>query len=408
VYIVDAAHQIFFSPDQDAINGLKIGLQQTLQAVIMLFAALTTSGALSEESGVNVCIDLSLVQVFLAIPEQLWGTVSYVTKKKGNPDEYEFKMTQKQINAAKIQVPSMIQRRVIAKQLYSEFRVLKQLVIEKETKSLLKSLLSHPKTVINMDLLFPYFIPSFFNEHLFSHEVKSFLDLQKKSLDMNNMTDAAVIIDEVLGNNWEDCLDLQSGMDALMRLKATMKAKPDYHLAKASEVSPIKHADPGQSFQFDENTPSGMNNLECPKDYDIFLDQLLTKVTSQDGFVEAFENILPEPVQMMVDKLIPAANPALRSGIGDTKEKSPDTSEIWNATERIMLCFMAVMGLLSLSILTAMGMSPDCGCACALGESPKHIWGFSFGLVSALPIILMALGMTVFYMLNMVRGKMYL
>ena len=169
MYIADAVHQIFFSPDQDAINGLKIGLQQALQAVIMLIAALTTSGFISEEGGVNVCIDLSLVQVSLAIPEQLWGTVSNVTKKKGNPDEYEFKMTQKQINAEKVQVLSMMQRVSIAKQLYSEFCMLKQLVIEKETQSLLKKLLSHPKTIIDMDLLFPYFIPSFFNRHLFEY-----------------------------------------------------------------------------------------------------------------------------------------------------------------------------------------------------------------------------------------------
>ena len=221
LYIADAAHQLFFSPDQDAINGLKIGLQQALQAVIMFIAALTTSGAISEEWGINVCINLSLVQVSLAIPEQLWGTVSNVTKKKGNPDEYEFKMTQKQINAEKVQVPSMTQRISIAKQLYSEFCELKQLVIEKETKSVLKKLLSQPKTITNMDLLFPYFIPSFFNRHLFSPEVKFFLYPQVKSLHMNNMTDAAGILDEVLLNEWEDCLDLRIGMNALMRLKTT-------------------------------------------------------------------------------------------------------------------------------------------------------------------------------------------
>ena len=400
LYIVDAAHQIFYSPDQDAINGMKIGLQQAMQAGIMLLAALTTSGAISEERGDNVCIHLSLVQVFLAIPEQLWGTVSFVTKKKGHPDEYEFKMTQKQINAVKVQVPSMTQRIVIAKQLYSEFRVLKQLVIEKETKSILKNLLSHPTTVTNMDSLFPYFIPSFFKEHLFSTEVKSFLYLQMKSLDMNNMTDAAAIIEEILGNDWEDCLDLRTGMDALMRLKATMNDKSDDHLASRL-VSPIKIIHARQDYQYDDGRHSAIcwKGAENPnlKNYDMFLEQLLTKVTSQEGFVEAFENILPEPVQRMVDKL---------SGVN--KEKSPDTSESWNATEKCMLCFMAVMGLLSLSILTAMGMSADCECVCASGESPKSIWGVSFGLVSALPVALMALCMTVYYVLNKVRANMYL
>jgi hypothetical protein len=404
LYIVDAVHQIFFSPDQDAINGLKIGVQQTLQAVIMFTAALTTSGAVSEERGVDVCISLSLVQVSLAIPEQLWGTVSNVTKKKGNPEEYEFKMTQKQINAAKVQAPSIMQRGVIAKQLYSEFRVLKPLVIEKDTKSLLKNLLTHPSTITNMDSLFPYFIPSFFNEHLFSPKVKSFLNKQKQSLDQNNMTEAAKIIEEVLDNVWEDCLDLRAGMDALMRIKTTMNlnVKSDDILATTLVVSPInlKDADPGQGSQSEvwKHFPSEPLEVLCPKDYDMFLDQVLTKATGQEGFVEAFENILPEPVQIMVDKLIPA----LGSGSVDDTKKAPDISENWNATEKIMLCFMAVMGLLTMSMLTAMGMSADCGCVCASGDTPKNIWGISFGLVSALPIALMALGLTMFYVLNQV------
>jgi hypothetical protein len=360
----------------------------------MFIAAFTTSGAISEERGVNACINLSLVQVSLAIPEQLWGTVSNVTKKKGNPDEYEFKMTQKQINAAKVQAPSMIQRGVIAKQLYSEFRLLKPLVIDKETKLLLKNLLSHPKTITNMDSLFPYFIPSFFNEHLFSPEVKSFLHLQKKSLDMNMMAEEAEIIDEILGNEWEDCLDLRSGMDALMRLKTTINSKSGSHVVFS--LINVKHADLGQGCQSDDRKHSSSEppGLVCPKDYDMFLDQLLTKAISQEGFVEAFENILPEPVQMAVNKLIPS----LRGSV-DSPEK---TSRKWDVVEKIILCFMVVMGLLTMSILAAMGMSTDCGCVCASGETPKYIWGVSFGVVSALPIALIAISLTAFYVMNQV------
>ena len=131
----------------------------------------------------------------------------------------------------------------------------------------------------------------------------------------------------------------------------------------------------------------------------MFLDQLLTKATSQEGFIEAFENVLPEPVQMTVDKLIPA----LRTRNVHSDEKLPDTSE-WNATEKAILFFMVVMGLLSMSVLTSMGMSADCGCMCAPGESPKYIWGISLGLVSALPIVLMTLCLTVCYVLNKVKS----
>eukprot|EP00291_Cryptomonas_curvata_P016595 CAMPEP_0172155328 /NCGR_PEP_ID=MMETSP1050-20130122/2564_1 /TAXON_ID=233186 /ORGANISM="Cryptomonas curvata, Strain CCAP979/52" /LENGTH=578 /DNA_ID=CAMNT_0012824213 /DNA_START=76 /DNA_END=1812 /DNA_ORIENTATION=- len=396
LYIADAVHQIFYSPDQDAINGLKIGVQQALQAVIMFIAALTTSGAISEDRGIDVCIKLSLVQVSLAIPEQLWGTVSNVTKKKGNPDEYEFKMTEKQINAVKAQAPSMLKRSTMAKQLFAESRKLKPLVLEKDRKSLLKKLLSHPETITNMDSLFPYFIPAFFSEHLFSPEVKSFLSGQKKAHEMNNLTESAKIIGEVLDNEWEDCLDLRAGMDSLMRLKTTMNTQPDGHLAATRGVSPVnvkRVDDPGQGLQVEtkKQSPSEPVEGECSKDYDMFLDQLLTKAISQEGFVEAFDSVLPEPVQMTIDKL---------QGKSEDSDETADPPTKWNTTEKIMLCFMGVMGLLTMSILTAMGMSTDCGCVCGSGETPKYIWGVSFGLVSALTISLVAVGMTAFYVLR--------
>ena len=224
------------------------------------------------------------------------------------------------------------------------------------------------------------------------------------------MTKAAEILDEVFGNTWEDCLDLRKGMNALMRLKTTMDFISD-DLSATTRVINVKCAGSSQGFQSDDGETSPLhfddgqnasfeqNEFECPQDYDMFLDQLLTKATSQEGFVEAFENILPEPVQLMVDKLIPA----LKSrGLHDS-EKIPETSGKWKATDKAMLGFMAVMGLLSMSILTAMGMSADCGCVCATGETPKYIWGISLGLVSALPIVLMALCLTVSYVLNKVR-----
>ena len=67
LYIADAAHQILLPPDQDAINGWKMGVQQGLQAVIMFIAALTTSGSISEDRGMDACIKLSVVQVCLRV-----------------------------------------------------------------------------------------------------------------------------------------------------------------------------------------------------------------------------------------------------------------------------------------------------------------------------------------------------
>jgi hypothetical protein len=42
------------------------------QAAVMLIAAVTVSGGLSLDYGESICIQLSIVQVALALPEQLW------------------------------------------------------------------------------------------------------------------------------------------------------------------------------------------------------------------------------------------------------------------------------------------------------------------------------------------------
>ena len=75
IYVAESIIHSNFSPDRDAFNGMKTAAQSIQQAVIMAIAAVTTSGWLSLDVGESICIQLSIVQVALALPEQLWTTM---------------------------------------------------------------------------------------------------------------------------------------------------------------------------------------------------------------------------------------------------------------------------------------------------------------------------------------------
>ena len=94
LYLFELLIYTFYSPDVDAINGLKTAAQAGLQNITIAAAALVASGAVGSHSGESFCIQVSLIQVFLAIPEQVWGIVSKtVLKKSGPPGEPDFKTT---------------------------------------------------------------------------------------------------------------------------------------------------------------------------------------------------------------------------------------------------------------------------------------------------------------------------
>ena len=332
----------------------------------------------------------------LAIPEQLWGTVSSVTQKKGNPDEYEFKMTRKELDAAEKKEPSLREKLAMARELFAEYRAVRPLIKAKETKALLVRILSHPRTAVNADGLFPDFVPAFFKGNLFTPEVKAELAQQGAALEADGVRDGAALVDELQRNEWESSSDLKAGMTTLMGLKGALNAREckvdgsEFGFKEAVEAVPAPEDTAGLQ--------RGPRAAKAPKNYDTFLDVLVSKAMEKEGFMQDLAEGVPEPVRGFVGKMLPV----LESAEPDA-ETPPRTA--WNATEKLMLVFGAVMGLLTASILTAMGMSEDCGCSCGTEENPKYIWGVSIGLVAAVPAVVIALGLTVCAVVQKVQTR---
>ena len=70
--------------------------------------------------------------------------------------------------------------------------------------------------------------------------------------------------------------------------------------------------------------------------------------------------------------------------------------------EKICIYLMWISGFVSMGILTAMGMSKDCGCTCDQneGSNTSTVWGVSLGVVAVIPAILLFIYVTILKMRN--------
>jgi hypothetical protein len=94
-YIVELLGRLILQPDVDRINGFKYAFQSFQQSLVMLFAALTSTEFLQLDLGQNLCLLLSVVQVWLAIPEQIIGLmIVTVLHKKGIATDPDLKSSE--------------------------------------------------------------------------------------------------------------------------------------------------------------------------------------------------------------------------------------------------------------------------------------------------------------------------
>ena len=156
-------------------------------------------------------------QVSLAIPEQLWGVISFLTSKKGPPEEYEFKMTKKELDAANEKGPSFKEKLAAAKELLADYRRLRPQLKERNAKALLRELLFRPKFASNIDMLFPSVIPEFFKTQIFGETVRSLLN--DSFAEFDSYSAEANHIKNLLENEWETSGDLRNGVMSIQELK---------------------------------------------------------------------------------------------------------------------------------------------------------------------------------------------
>ena len=137
--------------------------------------------------------------------------------KRGPPEEYEFKMTRKEMEAANEGRLSARQKIAVARELFAEYRRLRPQIKKRDLRALLTELLTHPKLALHVDALFPHFLPEFFREKLFAEETREALAARRLELKPVS-EEAAPRVGELLENEWKTPGDLREGIASLVGL----------------------------------------------------------------------------------------------------------------------------------------------------------------------------------------------
>ncbi len=164
IYVVEFVIHTIFSPDRDAFNGMKTAAQSMQQSGVMIIAAVTASGWLSLDIGESICIQLSIVQVALALPEQLWTTMkSTCLSKQGTPKDSDFKMTESELEEESLQRSTGLAAKVqAAKVVVAELRPTLQLMQGRDFMKALVAVLTNRNLIISINSIRPGCLNSLF------------------------------------------------------------------------------------------------------------------------------------------------------------------------------------------------------------------------------------------------------
>ncbi len=157
IYVAESVIHSIFSPDKDVFNGMKTATQSIQQATIMVIAAVTVSELLSAELGESICIQLSIVQVALALPEQLWTTMkSTCLSKHGTPKDTDFKMTESELKEESLQRNTGLMAKVqAAKSVVAELRPTLQLIQGRDFVKALVAVLTNRNLIVSINTIRP-------------------------------------------------------------------------------------------------------------------------------------------------------------------------------------------------------------------------------------------------------------
>ena len=164
IYVAESVIHLIFSPDRDVFNGMKTAAQSMQQTVIMVIAAVTASGGLSQDVGEYICIQLSIVQVALALPEQMWTTMkSTCLSKQGTPKDSDFKMTEDELKEENLQRNTGLSVKVqAAKAVITELRSTLQLMQNGDLVKALVAVLTNKNLIVSITNVIPGSINTIF------------------------------------------------------------------------------------------------------------------------------------------------------------------------------------------------------------------------------------------------------
>ena len=231
LYIVELLILTFYSPDVDVINGLKLALQGALQTIVIIAAALVTSGQMQSNYGEQLCIQVSLVQVFLAIPEQIWGVVSkIVLRKSGPPREPDFKTTDEELKVDKERSAVPLTKKFkAAGTVLKSVKSMKPVLKKGEPKQILVEIVSQKQLLLSIEMLDISGLSILFEDIFRCEAVRNAL---KSEMSVNPEISAAA--QALLANKWHTSVDIRNGLFQIYSIKdilegSTNRSKPVGH-----------------------------------------------------------------------------------------------------------------------------------------------------------------------------------
>ena len=241
LYLVELTIHTFYSPDVDMINGFKMAAQVALQTIVILSAALVASGRITSNYGEHICVQISLIQIFLAVPEQIWGVVSKtILRKSGPPRESDFKATSAEIalDREKKSISLRFRLKACATVLKS-IKYLAPVLKTGDTKGILVEVTIRKKLLLSLEMLQGGKLCVIFEDIFRCKGVRQALEHE-----MRCRPEISPAVQALLANPWHTSVDFRDGIYHIYKIKAILEGS-----GGESEILPVrKHNDSEASF----------------------------------------------------------------------------------------------------------------------------------------------------------------
>ncbi len=250
--MIELLVNLFYSPDVDVINGLKMAAQVFLQTITMVTAALVVSGQLNLNYGEQICIQVSLVQNFLAVPEQIWSVVSLlILRKVGPPREPDFKTTEKELGVARDKAAVTFRQKLkacgtVLKCIKSMSPALKK----GDPAVIITEIITRQKLLLSLEMLNSGGLNILFDDIFHCQSVRLALEGEVKA-----RPEIAPPVLELLGNSWDTSVDFRDGVSNIYKIKNILEGlrvlETPQSLHKSEEAAMVSGLDFGQLLDSD-------------------------------------------------------------------------------------------------------------------------------------------------------------
>ena len=219
LYLIESVVVVCFSPDKDVINGYKNTFQQLQQSIIMLVAALTATDNITAESGAAVLILLGIIQVAIAMPEQIMNSIRTFILKKGNGTSApDFPMTAAELDLKAEISMGMDKKFYTMKDLLSKILAMKPHMLAGNVEEVFRSILMDKELMNTLNRLSPGCLNPLFGSLFTLDPVIQGLVALK-----HNIVILKYPVDKLLTAEWNHCVDFKLGLDALYEIKETIE-----------------------------------------------------------------------------------------------------------------------------------------------------------------------------------------